>query len=150
MIEFNAAPPVPLTYLRLLAALTRAEITEAMRLGYVAADVDPSSPVHHNNAFNVYSPIATGLEDWRNRMFLIWFCYLFENFFVLQKPLAAIEEIILELEGGPIAFDAEMPRLASLYAGAAAREPLSRADLEREQAFLTPYYQNAVKQLNTW
>jgi hypothetical protein len=145
MITFNAAPSVPRSYTRLSSALSRQEIEEAVRLGYVAEHTEPSEPVHNEKAFNVQSRSGPGLDDWPNRLFLVWFCYLFENLGVVQRPLAAIEEIILELGGGPADLDAGVPRLASLYAGAAAREPLSSAELAREREFLEPYYRNALE-----
>ncbi|WP_341899300.1 hypothetical protein [Ferrovibrio terrae] len=142
MIEFTAAPPVPLDYAPLKKALQSAEIAQAIKLGYVADIANLSQPVLNSRAFNVFSSLGRDLNDWRGRLFLVWFCYLYEEFLVIQKPLAAIEEILYEFQGGPEEFELRDIALASLYAGAAAREPSD--DPAQELAFLEPYYNRAI------
>lgn len=155
MIVFEAAPPVPSTYHRLREALTDTEITEARELGYVADGVLPHAAIHCDRALNHIHkpPISDGLSDWRNRMFLVWFCYLFENFDVLRSPLGALEELILELHGGPTSWDMDLGNpagFAQLWAGAGAGDPLSDRERKEERWRLEPYYRSALRELTNW
>jgi hypothetical protein len=119
MIQFGAVPPVPIDYPR-LTALTLREIDEARISGYVAEVVDPRDPVRRPGLNNYNDPFPLDdFHDWRTRMYVVWFCYVYENFCIVNKPLHAIEELILEFKG----LDMIDVRLASLYAGAGSAEP---------------------------
>jgi hypothetical protein len=146
MIEFTAAPSVSLDYPRLTKALTAEEISKALASGYAAVQSNPGDDVLHRQTYGVdMVPLGNaGLSDWRNRMFLVWFCYLFENFEAVRTPMAAIEELILEFGCGPREFDEDLPPFAQLYAGAGAHDPLTRAKAISEQAFLSAYYNRAI------
>jgi hypothetical protein len=148
VIPFEAAPSVPGEY-PLLSALSDDEIARARLLGYVA-EVDPAGSVSNDRALNYWDPIGPDdIANWRVRMFIIWFCYLFENLERLQRPMYAIEELILEFQGREI-LDGPNPRLATIFAGAGARDPLSAAELRDEKEFLQPYYNHAIELLRHW
>jgi hypothetical protein len=149
MIRFDAAPPVPLTYPR-LSALVPGEIERARAAGYVADKIDPGSPVKRAGTDNYAEPRANDdLHDWRTRMYVIWFCYLYENLLVVEKPLGAIEELILEFKAQDV-LDTLDCRLATLYAGAGGDGPSSSAERSREVCFLKPHYTKAITLLDAW
>jgi hypothetical protein len=146
MIQFNAAPAVPSNYPR-LKLLTQEEIDNARIAGYVADEVDPQKPVKRAGLDNYDAPVPDiRLQDWRTRMCLIWFCYIYENFQIIPRPLYAVEELILEFKG----LDALDPRLASLYAGAGGWEPASTAKREKHLKQLKPNYTKAIHLLDSW
>jgi hypothetical protein len=80
-------------------------------------------------------------------MLLVWLCFIFENMQNVQRPKAALEEIFSELQGGPNDLDGDLFPLCVMYAGAAAREVRSVAELDDERCVLRPYYENAVRLL---
>ena len=41
---------------------------------------------------------ADDLRDWRTRAYAIWFCYVYENFLIIDKPAYSVEELILEFQ----------------------------------------------------
>ena len=149
VIQFDAAPPVPLAYPR-LAALTPEEIELARAAGYVAETVDPRKPVRRVGLDNCTEKGADDdLRDWRTRMYVIWFCYVYENFLIIDKPLYAIEELIFEFQAQDV-LDTPNCRIASLYAGAGGWEPTSPMDRKRHVEFLRPHYEIAISLLSNW
>jgi hypothetical protein len=79
-------------------------------------------------------------------MYIIWFCYIYENLGLIRKPSGAIEEIILEFKA-PGTLDVSGRRLGTLYAGAGAADPLSALDLENRLEKLKPHYDKAIRLL---
>jgi hypothetical protein len=148
MRQFDAAPPVPLDYPR-LAALTHGELELAQAAGYVAEKVDPQKPVRRAGLDNLGEPPPEDdLRDWRTRMYVIWFCYVYENFLAIAKPLYAIEELITEFR--PEVLDTPDVRLATAYAGAGARDPISIAVRKTQLQVLEPHYIKAIALLDEW
>ena len=146
MIRFDAAPPVPADYPRLYL-LSADEIGLARSAGYIADNVDPAAPVGRAGRDITYDPLpGDSLEDWRVRMYVIWFCYIFENFAVIQRPMGAIEELILEFRASEI-IDIPGRRLGSLYAGAGADDPLPKSKLSWQLEQLRPHYLKAIARL---
>lgn len=149
MLQFDAAPPVPSNYPR-LQALTPAQVEEARAAGYVVDAVDPAGVVRRTGIENgIWPPPDDDMRDWRARLYVIWFCFIFENFQVIQKPLYAIEELIFEFKGLEI-LDTPRRRLASVYAGAGAYDPLSNEQRIKEIQDLRPHYQRAATLLSDW
>ena len=149
MMQFDAAPPVPLGYPR-LRVLTSDEIELAIRYSYVGNNVDPTHAVQRAGIPNdLEERPDDDLLDWRTRMYIIWFCYIFENFILMKRPLGAIEELIMEFKAQDV-IDLPGRVLGTLYAGAGGREPISAAEriiyLER----LQPHYEKAVLLLDQW
>jgi|HubBroStandDraft_1064217.scaffolds.fasta_scaffold130704_2 hypothetical protein len=149
MIQFDAAPAVPLEYSR-LTALSAAEIGQARVAGYLAETVDPRDVVHRAGLDN-YSERRAGddLQDWRTRMYAIWFCYVYENFFLIDKPLFAIEELVLEFKAQDV-LDLPARRLGTLYAGAGGEEPILLGERRRHLELLKPHYAKAIALLDDW
>ena len=142
MNHFIAAPPVPSSYSR-LTALSEEEITQARHYGYVANEVDPSALVGRPCSDPLLCTLemtdhGNDIQAWRTRMYLIWFCYLFENFDAIRRPLFAIEELFLHFQTNML------DDLAQMYAGAGAwdRDPL--ADIPRLKFGLHRYYITAI------
>lgn len=79
-------------------------------------------------------------------MYVVWFCYIYENFRVIHKPLFALEELALEFK----ALYLLDPRFGSLYAGAGGLEPASLAVREKQLELLKPLYIKAIQLLETW
>src|SRR5882757_2577469 len=120
MLQFDATPAVPAKYSR-LSALTAAETEKAIAAAYVQEVVDPREPVRREGLDNSFEQRADDdLKDWRTRMYAIWFCYVYENFLLIDKPLYAIEELMLEFKAQNV-LDLPQRRLATLYAGAGAQ-----------------------------
>jgi hypothetical protein len=74
---------------------------------------------------------------------------LYENFILIDKPLYAIEELILEFQAQNV-LDLPDRRLATLYGGAGGAEPTSPTDRTRHLEFLKPHYAKAVALLDGW
>jgi hypothetical protein len=148
MIQFDAAPGVPSSY-QWLVALGAEEVAEAERRGYVMDKTDPSEPVCRPGIDNCFELIQDSMQDWRARMYVIWFCYIFDHFEEISKPLFAIEEIILEFKA-PDLVDLPGKRLGTLYAGAGGAEPVSKSNRARHVEFLTPHHAKAIAMLTTW
>lgn len=143
MIRFDAALPVPADYPR-LQLLSADELTQARAYGYVADKVDPAAPATRAGRDITYDPLpGDTFDDWRARMYVIWFCYIFENFAVIQRPMGAIEELILEFRADE-SIDIPGRRLASLYAGAGAADPLTEAEMKTQIEKLQLHYIKAV------
>jgi hypothetical protein len=131
-------------------ALTAAEIELALAAGYVGKTSDPREPVCRAGLDNYLDQRADDdLTDWRTRMYVIWFCYVYENFLVIDKPAYAIEELILEFKAQDV-LDLPERRLATLYAGAGGSEPTSMEERARGLEELKPHYSKAVKLLESW
>lgn len=146
MIRFDGAPAVPLTYPH-LSALTAEEIKYAIDFGYVSPEEQPGAAVNRKGRNYPGVDVAKNdLRDWRSRMCIIWFCYIYENFDVIRRPLMAIEELVLEFGGIPMVDDS----LDYLYAGAGGSDAggsdiVSEVELERHIKFLKPRYERATR-----
>ena len=146
MLSFDSAPAIPANYPR-LSALSPAEIMEARAESYIADDENPAWPVKRPGKDFSYQPLPTdNLMDWRTRIYIVWFCYLYENFAVLHSPMGAIEELILEFKA-PHILDLPGRRLATLYAGAGADDPPSHEQQRQELQALRPHYELGLKLL---
>jgi hypothetical protein len=144
MRQFTSAPAIPVGYTRLRLALSADEVALAYQHSYVADTVDPSALVNRSGYDYSFNPPAEDdVKDWRTRIFLVWFCYVYENLRALKEPMGAIEELILEFQA-PEILDPPGARLATYYAGAAARDPISTQELEQEVKYLAPHYRNAL------
>lgn len=150
MILFEYAPAVPATYERLIAALTPSEQEEAIRSGYVARRPKYDFLPAGAGSFGKHFTVSSEVNDWRNRMLLVWFCFIFENLKQIRNPAAALEEVLFELQGGPSGLDEGLIPLSTVYTGAAAWEPRSPDILDREESVLRPYYENAVRLLDSY
>jgi hypothetical protein len=149
MKQFDAAPPVPLDYDR-LRALSPIEIALARDASYVAATVDPVLPVQRAGLDNCAEPRPDeDLRDWRARMCVVWFCYVYENLLRIDKPLYAVEELILEFKAIET-IDVPNHRLTTFYAGAGGWEPTSVSERMRHRELLAPHYAKAVLLLAEW
>jgi hypothetical protein len=92
---------------------------------------------------------ADDLRDWRTRAYAIWFCYVYENFLIIDKPAYSVEELILEFQS-PDVLDTPGARIATLWAGAGGSEPSSRSVRLRHVEALRPHYLKAVALLDAW
>ena len=147
MIQFDAAPPVPLSYPR-LTALTHEEVEQARSLAYVAESNDPGRDIQRAGLDNCMAPRANDdIHDWRTRMYVIWFCYIYENFASIRRPLYAIEELILEFKAQDV-IDTSDQRIATLYAGAGGWEASERIDHKEQLERLKPHYLAAIAWLS--
>ena len=147
MIHFHAAPPVPVDYPR-LQLLSADELTQARAYGYVADKVDPAAPATRAGRDITHDPLpGNSLEDWRVRMYVTWFCYIFENFAVIQRPMGAIEELVLEFRASDI-IDLPGRRLGTLYAGAGSADPLTESELVKQTEELWPHFLKALARLD--
>jgi hypothetical protein len=121
----------------------------AGRNGYVQDSVDPSELVSRAGVDFSDQPLTPNdLDNWRAKFFLIWFCFIYENFQALAKPMGAIEELVMEFKA-PSILDLENARLGSMYAGASASDPLTPDELQREAVCLKPHYEAAVALLDS-
>lgn len=148
MIQFDAAPPVPVSYHR-LRALSSAELAKAYEWGYVADHVDPTAPVRRPGRDITWDepPGDDDLQDWRIRTYVIWFCYIYENFQIIDRPAGSIEELILEFRA-PGILDPPGKDLGTYYAGAGAHDPLPTEERTRRLEWLRPYYEKAMALLD--
>jgi len=95
MRQFDATPLVPLSYPR-LEVLTKDEIKLATAASYVAETSDPGEPVRRNGLDNYDWPyLDDDLSDWCIRMYVVWFCYLYESLYLIHKPMGSIEELLM-------------------------------------------------------
>lgn len=147
MIQFDAAPAIPADYDR-LRALTTEEIELARSAGYVADASDPREPVRREGLDNLYEYPGDDIADWRIRTYMVWFCYIYENWLVIRKPRTAIEELVFEFKA-PIILDLPDRRIATLYAGAGAADadPRYADNLKKHIEYLKPHYDKAVRLL---
>jgi hypothetical protein len=150
MRQFNAAPPVPIDYPR-LRALTAEEIDQARIAGYAAESVELRAPVRRSGLDNCQEAGPTDdIQDWRIRMYVIWFCYVYEHYRVIPAPAYAIEELVLEFQA-PEALDTGDLRVATAFAGAGGGlELLSPTEREDQLRALKPLYAAAIGLLEDW
>jgi len=148
MLRFDCAPAMPAGYAKLMF-LSPGELGLARSHGYIGDQSDPGKVNFHAGQDATDLPLATNLlSDWRTRLYIIWFCYLYENLGVLPRPMGAIEELVLEFKA-PAILDFRGRRIATLYAGAGADDPLSPEDLARELKALAPHYRLALSLLGS-
>jgi hypothetical protein len=142
MLNFTAAPAVPKDYY-LLHALDDAELARAEKYGYVSDTSFPGELVNRSGIdISFEDRSSENLTDWYIRMYLIWLCYIFENFLELQNPLGAIEELVLEFRS-PTLIDHGPFSLGTTYVGAGAEGPITRERAEKEKNRIKPYYNDA-------
>jgi hypothetical protein len=145
---YRALPGVPIDYPR-LAALNPEEIADARRRGYITDLPDVSDDVCRNGEAHWFEdPAGDDIRNWRVRMYAIWFCYFYENFSVMKRPFAAMEELIQVFKGTPITDESE-PHLGSLYAGAHAWTD-SPENRQYNMNELRPHYKKVLTVLGTW
>tara|TARA_R110002110_G_scaffold286844_2_gene501163 strand:+ start:64 stop:549 length:486 start_codon:yes stop_codon:yes gene_type:complete len=156
MSLFKDTPTIPTDYQRLIDALSQDEIASAITAGYIAKEMTASPLVTNSitlsTELSLPDNIPDTLDDWRNRIFLVWFCFIYEKFTHLPRPLCALEDVFLELQGGPSEFDRHLSRMCELYAGCGAweLEEVERANgYQRHTDFLLPYYQSAIHLLES-
>jgi hypothetical protein len=153
MLHFDAAPPVPSDY-RWLCVLAGDEIERARAASYVADSVDPRALVNRpgldNCSRNSPSDIipSDDMRDWRVRIYIVWFCYIYENFREIRRPLYAIEELIFEFRA-PGVIDLPDRRIATLYAGSGAVS-LPHSDRQYVLQQLKPHYEKAINLLTEY
>ena len=147
MNHFVAAPPIPSSYLK-LAALNENEIAEARRYGYIADDTDPSAPVGRECSDPLLCTVemtehGNDIRAWRSRIYVIWFCYVFENIEAIRRPLYAVEELFLHFQSNLIV------ELAQMYAGAGGLEEMSSPqEIAYLKAGLRRHYTRAIDLLD--
>ena len=148
MIKFTSLPAIPANYPR-LDALTPSEVSLARADGYIEDEVNVSEPVNRAGVDFSFQPLTTrDLGNWRTKVYLIWFCFVYENLSTMRKPMGAIEELITEFKA-PDILDTGYTRLGSLYAGAGAADPLTSGDLQQEIVRLKTHYDRAVELLQS-
>jgi len=149
VIQFDAAPAIPSDYPRLRHALSDEEINRAREAGYVADGMDLQIEVRRAGLDNCGElPPLDDILDWRIRVYVVWFCFIYENFLTILKPMGAIEEIILEFKA-PNVLDTADRRLGTLYAGAGSEDPLPTSRLNAQLEELRPQYDRAIQILGT-
>ncbi|HWT97780.1 MAG TPA: hypothetical protein VN229_09185 [Terriglobales bacterium] len=145
MLRFDCAPAVPAGYAKLMF-LSPGELDLARLHGYVG---DPGGDICRAGEDASDLPLPTNvLSDWRCRLYIIWFCYLYENLAAMPRPMGAIEELVLEFKA-PVILDFRGRRIGALYAGAGADDPLLPEDLARELKALAPHYRLALSLLGS-
>jgi hypothetical protein len=76
-------------------------------------------------------------------MYVVWFCYIYENFAVIRRPLGAIEELTSEFKA-PDVIDTPDQRIATAYAGVGAEDLLPPSKRLAHLKNLKPHYEKAV------
>jgi hypothetical protein len=138
MDQFKAAPRIPANYQK-LDTMKPDEIEVAKQAGYITTELEVSKSINRlGNGACLDQPPAH-MQDWRLRICLIWFCYIYENLKQIRRPMGAIEEILVEFRF-PEQIDLPNSRLGTLYAGAFAWDPLNLGELERHLEYLRPHY----------
>lgn len=147
MIRFDAAPAIPANYQR-LRVLTLGEIDQARSFAYIADTEDPSASIGREGVdYSLVFP-DYDITDWRIRIYIVWFCYIYENYNIIQSPDGAIYELILEFKA-PDIVDISGRRLGTLYAGAG-YQPLTEYERKREIELLKPHYEKALRLLEQY
>lgn len=144
METFYAAPAVPSDFHLVSAVLSDDEIKQAQNAGYIRANSNVGDELPRGGIDVLTDEPPVDIDDWRIRMFLIWFMYIFETMDILEKPMGALEEVLWEFKAPDILDLPGRKHLAALYAGAWDFDPLSTSEIERERSFLLPYYQKAL------
>ena len=79
------------------------------------------------------------LRAWPGTLYLIWFCYIFENLQAVRRPLYALEELFLHFRSNLI------DDLAQMFAGCGAwDEKITPEDWVRIYPKLQRYHARAV------
>ena len=147
MDEPKITLPVPLGYIR-LRVFTPEEVNYAVAAGYV---VRPEEGAKTENASAACSPNRSrpkdDISDWRTRMYVVWFCYIYEHLKEIEKPLQAIEQIVLEFRA-PTVIDAPGRFIGSLYAGMGGTDPVPARERDRQLKMLKPHYEKAIALLD--
>jgi len=81
-------------------------------------------------------------------MYVLWFCYLYENLSPDQHYLKSIEDLFLEFKSN-ILNGGRWPGLAQLYAGCGA-DRASKKDFEFHRTNLRRYYDTAEELLKNY
>ena len=150
MLHFDAAPPIPTSYKR-LSALNSSELAEAVRRGYVAENPHPSADVSRQGLDSSQTGVTQhDVQDWRARIYAIWFCYLYEHLKEIRRPLYAIEELFLEFQTNLLNGGRALPGLAQLYAGAGGWQNPTAAELDQHLQRLRVYYDTALGLLESY
>ena len=143
MKRFNGVPVIPANYPR-VRVLTEDEIDQARSFAYVAGTSDPRTPARREGADTSLAPYHSyDISDWRIRIYIVWFCYIFQNYNLIHDPRTAICELILEFKA-PDIVDLACSRLASLYSGAGI-SPLSDYERKSDIEYLKPHYEKAIR-----
>ena len=144
MIRFTSLPAIPANYPG-LDVLTQSEVGLARADGYVEDESNVSESVNRAGVDFSFQPLTPGdLGNWRTKVYLVWFCFVYENLSTMRKPMGAMEELVSEFKA-PDILDIGDIRLGSLYAGAGAADPLASCDLQKEIVRLKPHYTRAVE-----
>ena len=143
MSLYPETPRVPVNYPR-LNVLSQQELSEAIKFGYVKSNLPPSHPEGAAPCSEVGSD---ELQDWRMRMYILLFAYVYEAFFEIEKPLRAIEDLFLEFRTNILNGD-QAWGLAQDYAGAGAWNP-TQDELKRAHSDLRQYYDRALDLLRS-
>jgi len=141
---FSETPRVPESYSRLIA-LSPQEKAIAEQHGFILRAL--STPVEKQR----FIPPAGNddPDDWRVRMYAIYFCYVYENFFEIDHALSVIEDLFLTFQTNVLNGD-RFPGLAQQYAGCGSWEPMGREALKEQHQKLRFYYDNALRLLENW
>ena len=142
MSNFERAPKIPCDYMR-LNVLSPDELTMAVTARYVAGPIRDGSELVGKVDAHDYRKAEDNLIDWRTRIYVVWFCYIYENMMRIDTPLEAIETIVSEFRA-PSVIDTPGRGLGALYAGMGATNPVSGAQRERHIQLLKPHYDKAI------
>jgi hypothetical protein len=87
--------------------------------GTTAQASDPRAPVLYACADPMcctreVTAQGNDMRFWRSRMYVVWFCYVYENLAAIPRPVFAIEERFLHFQSNLLG------ELAQPYAGAGA------------------------------
>lgn len=147
MQVFERLPAIPGDYPR-LSALTDRELDLMRRSAYLgSSDGAIRSLPRAGIELGPSHPCLQAPNDTCGRIFIVWFCFLYERFMTLEAPLAALEELVLEF-GAPSMLDTPDCALGQDYAGAAGAEPVSDEERARHRRWLAPPYAKAVDLLH--
>lgn len=149
MVEFEAAPAIPRDY-KNLDVLTIEEVRKAELAGYVAASSDLGVIFKRSGEREEMWTPPQDIKDWRLRVCLVWFCYIYENLEKLARPLGAIEEMLFEFKFPKILDIPEHEYLGHTYAGAAAFDPITAKELVQEKQYLAPHYLDALAAIDSY
>ncbi len=109
-------PAVPLSWALKVADLTASEIAYGIDKGLIKADVD--APPVNNVAGGWPAMSGKELTDTRDVLFRLLFVNLYKHWFLCDRPLRAIEFLVLDFEDCP-SVDMDGGRLHSGVAGIA-------------------------------
>jgi len=137
MLWFDGAPAIPSNLLG-CACCPRRKWRWPVRSYVADTAADPSEPVRRPASTTVPTRRLSAIC----RLARLDVCHLvllhLRNFCVIRMPLMAIEELILEFKA-PNVLDTPDRRIASLYAGAGAEDPISEPERASEVQELKPH-----------